>query len=108
MQVGFQRPEDYWQWVHTPVPGAPRFFRSSLLEHCTKTPWWVVPALWGPLWLAAAARAVAAALPVMPWAGLAAFAAGLLSWQALECAPLPATVSLTEVISYELRLVERL
>ena len=98
VQVGFLEPEDYWQWVHTPVPGAPRFFRSSLLEHCTKTPWWVVPALWGPLWLAAAARAVAAALPVTPWAGLAAFAAGLLSWQAMECAPLPAAASLTEVM----------
>ena len=39
-------PENYWQWVHKPVPGAPRFFQSSFLEHCTKTPWWVVPALW--------------------------------------------------------------
>lgn len=47
-QVGQLGP-DYWTWVHEPEPGQPRFFGSDLMEAVSKTPWWVVPLLWLPL-----------------------------------------------------------
>jgi dihydroceramide fatty acyl 2-hydroxylase len=37
------------EWVESPVPGHPRFFKSNWAEAVTKTPWWVVPLLWLPL-----------------------------------------------------------
>lgn len=37
------------EWVESPVPGQPRFFKSNWAEAVTKTPWWVVPLLWLPL-----------------------------------------------------------
>eukprot|EP00878_Enallax_costatus_P010132 GHUV01010577.1.p1 GENE.GHUV01010577.1~~GHUV01010577.1.p1 ORF type:complete len:229 (+),score=25.17 GHUV01010577.1:506-1192(+) len=43
----------YWTWVHKPVPGKPRFFRSSILENITQCPWWVVPLVWLPIYAAA-------------------------------------------------------
>ncbi len=43
----------YWTWVNLPEPGKPRFFRSSFLEACSKTAWWVVPLLWIPIFSAA-------------------------------------------------------
>ncbi|PNW75097.1 hypothetical protein CHLRE_12g496650v5 [Chlamydomonas reinhardtii] len=39
----------YWKWVHEPEPGQPLFFGNALVESCSKTPWWVVPLLWLPL-----------------------------------------------------------
>lgn len=39
----------YTKWVESPVPGHPRFFKNSLAEAVTKTPWWVVPLVWLPL-----------------------------------------------------------
>ncbi len=39
----------YMDWVESPVPGHPRFFKNNLAEAVTKTPWWVVPLLWLPL-----------------------------------------------------------
>ncbi|KAK9803235.1 hypothetical protein WJX73_008181 [Symbiochloris irregularis] len=47
-QVGQLGPA-YEDWVHKPLPGAPRFFQSSILEAITKTPWWVVPTIWTPI-----------------------------------------------------------
>lgn len=37
-QVGYLGTQ-YTTWVHLPVGGAPRFFRSSTCEAITKTPW---------------------------------------------------------------------
>lgn len=42
----------YWDWLRRPDSCQPRFFRSPLLEACSKTPWWVVPLLWLPFFTA--------------------------------------------------------
>jgi dihydroceramide fatty acyl 2-hydroxylase len=64
----------YWDWVHRPVAGAPRFFGPAALEACSKTPWWVVPLIWLPVAAAAAAaslRGLAAEAAAAPGAGAA-------------------------------------
>ena len=38
LQVGHLG-EQYKAWVHKPVSGRPRFFRSTILESITMTPW---------------------------------------------------------------------
>lgn len=48
----------YWDWVDHPVPGKPRFFKADALEACSKTVWWVVPAIWLPVYLLASAAAL--------------------------------------------------
>lgn len=42
---------DYDRWVHDPVvqKEPPRFFESDIAEFFTRTAWWVIPAVWGPL-----------------------------------------------------------
>lgn len=40
----------YWSWVNKPVAGQPRFFGPDWMESCSKTEWWVVPALWLPVY----------------------------------------------------------
>lgn len=72
---------DYWTWVNEAEPGHPRFFGSPLLEGCSKTPWWVVPLLWLPLFTYCAAQAFAA----LPWLLLASLLlVGVVAWQLLE------------------------
>lgn len=73
--------KDYWTWVNQPEPGHPRFFGSDLLEGCSKTPWWVVPLLWLPLFTASLAWA-GAELPVAHAAALVL--AGVVAWQLVE------------------------
>ncbi|KAG1653765.1 hypothetical protein FOA52_006495 [Chlamydomonas sp. UWO 241] len=73
----------YGAWVHRPEPGAPRFFASSLAEACSKTPWWVVPLVWLPLFVAvqvycASVLAVGAGA-LVGWGAL-----GVVAWQGLE------------------------
>lgn len=84
LRVGTLGPA-YWAWVGRPEKGHPRFFSSSLLERCTKTPWWVVPCLWAPVYVAVAAHARAAyAWPLPHLAALLAL--GVVLWQLLEYA----------------------
>jgi len=69
--------------------GAHKAMRPAALQtrlECARRRW-VVPLLWGPVWLLAAARAVAAARAAAPWAAAATAAGGLLAWHAFECAP---------------------
>ncbi|KAF8073176.1 FAH1 [Scenedesmus sp. PABB004] len=75
----------YWAWVHRPLPGAPRFFASPLLENLTRCPWWVVPLLWLPAWAALCAAAVSRH-GLRPAQLAAAQLAGVALWQALEYA----------------------
>ena len=74
--------------AHTAAPGARKARRPAALQtlECARRRW-VVPLLWGPVWLLAAARAVAAARAAAPWAAAATAAGGLLTWHAFECAP---------------------
>ncbi len=58
--VGHMGPQ-YWEWVDRPVPGRPRFFGPNALERCSHTVWWVVPALWLPVWAAMTAAATRSA-----------------------------------------------
>ncbi|PNH10880.1 Fatty acid 2-hydroxylase 1 [Tetrabaena socialis] len=81
-QVGGLGPA-YWTWVHEPEPGQPRFFGSALVESISKTPWWLVPLLWLPLFTYCLAAAVAwRRVPPLAAAGLALL--GVLGWQLLE------------------------
>ncbi len=84
LRVGLLGPELYWQWAHRPVPGQPRFFAHPLLEACTKTPWWLVPLLWLPLFLGCLAHAWRA--HPRPWELAAHLVLGVLCWQLLEYA----------------------
>lgn len=81
-QVGYLG-TGYVQWMHHPVGGAPRFFRSSLLEAITKTPWWVVPCIWVPITLALLARALST-WSDQPAAACSLILAGLILWQLIE------------------------
>jgi dihydroceramide fatty acyl 2-hydroxylase len=53
-RVGNLGADAYWEWVHRPVPGAPRFFRRGWVEACSKTAWWVIPSIWLPIVLVVA------------------------------------------------------
>jgi dihydroceramide fatty acyl 2-hydroxylase len=48
-RVGNLGADAYWEWVHRPVPGAPRFFRRGWVEACSKTCWWLIPTIWVPV-----------------------------------------------------------
>jgi len=68
-RVGNLGADAYWEWVHRPVAGAPRFFRRGWAEACSKTAWWVVPCVWLPVALVvslAGARHRSCALPRPP------------------------------------------
>jgi dihydroceramide fatty acyl 2-hydroxylase len=73
----------YWAWVNQPEPGMPRFFASSLAEACSKTPWWVVPLVWLPLFVAVQAYC-ACVLAVCAGALAGWGALGVVAWQGLE------------------------
>jgi len=83
MAVGKLGAEAYWQWVHRPVPGQPRFFASNALEACSKVEWWIVPVIWLPVSAAAAAMCLGL-LGTAPAALLLQQAVGVVLWQALE------------------------
>jgi dihydroceramide fatty acyl 2-hydroxylase len=75
----------YWKWVNQPEPGKPRFFQSSIIEACSKTPWWVVPLLWIPIFtsvLCYSTRVLSAGTE----STIACILAGILAWQCLEYA----------------------
>ncbi|KAJ9529024.1 hypothetical protein V8C86DRAFT_50544 [Haematococcus lacustris] len=73
----------YWDWVERPEPGQPRFFDNSLLEACSKTPWWLVPLLWVPLF--STCMYLAQQAHQISWPGLATYLVlGVLAWQLLE------------------------
>lgn len=78
----------YEAWVHSPVAGTPRFFKSPWLEALSRTPWWVVPLLWGPLVAASITASLAASLASGGKAAAAATAAhvagGAALWQITE------------------------
>ncbi|GFR43589.1 hypothetical protein Agub_g4686 [Astrephomene gubernaculifera] len=81
-QIGALGP-NYSAWVHAPEPGQPRFFRNHLLEACSKTPWWVVPLVWLPLFtycLACAVNRHGLPLPV----AISLALVGVVGWQLLE------------------------
>jgi dihydroceramide fatty acyl 2-hydroxylase len=85
--VGQLSAPQYRRWLARPAgtpADHPRFFASSTLEACSKTPWWVVPALWLPLFAGCAWAAVSRhGVPLIP--NLAAWLAlGVLAWQGLE------------------------
>mmetsp|Transcript_17496 Transcript_17496/g.37805 ORF Transcript_17496/g.37805 Transcript_17496/m.37805 type:complete len:274 (-) Transcript_17496:530-1351(-) len=75
--------DEYWTWVHTPEAGQPRFFASSLVEACSKTPWWVVPLVWLPIFTAILVHShvkLAVSVPsLISW-----ICAGVVAWQLLE------------------------
>jgi cytochrome b involved in lipid metabolism len=55
----------YLQQVHQPrhLPQPARFFGPDVLEMVTRTHWWVVPLIWGPITAALFARSVAQQQP---------------------------------------------
>jgi len=53
-RVGNLGADAYWEWVHRPVAGAPRFFRRGWVERCSKTAWWAIPGIWLPVALTVA------------------------------------------------------
>lgn len=82
MEVGKLGPA-YWQWVHKPVPGKPRFFQSSVLENITRCPWWLVPLVWIPIYAALSLRALQRYdVPLLQLAALQL--QGIALWQLLE------------------------
>ncbi|KAG2453761.1 hypothetical protein HYH02_001972 [Chlamydomonas schloesseri] len=73
----------YWTWVHEPEPGQPLFFGSPLVEACSKTPWWVVPLLWLPLFSYCLGLSVVAHGLPLPSA-VSLVLVGVVGWQLLE------------------------
>lgn len=57
LTVGYMG-SNYWDWVHKPLPGKPRFFHSTALENVTRCQWWVVPLIWLPVYAALSMVAV--------------------------------------------------
>lgn len=83
LEVGHMGAPAYWAWVNRPAPGQPRFFSSNAAEAVTKVEWWVVPALWLPVYAALSVLALTRLALVAPQ--LAALQlAGMVLWQALE------------------------
>lgn len=73
--------DEYMKWVHLPVPGQPRFFKSDWAEAVTKVQWWVVPLLWLPL----VAHSLLIAAEGLDIGTLALFVGlGLVAWQFME------------------------
>lgn len=75
--------EQYWDWVNRPLPGQPRFFANQFLENCSKTVWWVVPAIWLPAY-ALTTYASLKALKVSAAQVAALQLLGVVLWQLLE------------------------
>lgn len=82
LQVG-KLGSSYWKWVDQPEQGTPRFFGPFWMEAVSKTPWWMVPLLWGPVFitfLLSARNAHSIPILLLPvWLGV-----GVVSWQLLE------------------------
>mmetsp|Transcript_12056 Transcript_12056/g.21608 ORF Transcript_12056/g.21608 Transcript_12056/m.21608 type:complete len:239 (-) Transcript_12056:270-986(-) len=82
-QIQYLNQKDYWTWLDQPVIGAPLFFANPLLESITKTPWWMVPLIWVPIFSAVmvhAVRQLGLPLVVVP----AFLLYGIVAWQFLE------------------------
>ncbi|KAL3689199.1 hypothetical protein R1sor_015508 [Riccia sorocarpa] len=64
-QVGYLG-KDYDEWVHTPIitKESPRFFHNDFVESLTRTNWWMIPLVWGPVVLWCEMRAVKFGLPL--------------------------------------------
>ena len=75
--------KDYWDWVHQPEGGRPRFFSSSLAEACSKTPWWIVPLLWLPIFTRALYIGAYGG-GAGPWEVATWLLIGIIAWQGLE------------------------
>eukprot|EP00884_Botryococcus_braunii_P017448 jgi/Botrbrau1/4387/Bobra.105_2s0033.1 len=75
--------EHYTRWVHRPVSGQPRFFRSGVMECLSKVRWWIVPLVWGPI-LAGIILQCLIARQARTMAMAATFASGILLWQLME------------------------
>ncbi|GAX73882.1 hypothetical protein CEUSTIGMA_g1332.t1 [Chlamydomonas eustigma] len=73
----------YWKWVNQPEPGKPRFFHSPIIEACSKTPWWVVPLLWIPVFTSVLCYSTWV-LSVGSQSTVACILTGILAWQCLE------------------------
>lgn len=48
MQIGGLG-ENYTKWVNKPVDRPLRLFDTTAIEMLTKTPWWLVPCFWIPI-----------------------------------------------------------
>jgi sterol desaturase/sphingolipid hydroxylase (fatty acid hydroxylase superfamily) len=72
----------YWTWVHKPVLGKPRFFHSTVLENITRCPWWLVPLVWLPIYIALSTHALQLGVPMLQLVSLQV--QGVLLWQFLE------------------------
>eukprot|EP00798_Chlamydomonas_sp_ICE-L_P020005 gene20005-26718_t len=75
--------DSYWDWVHQPEPGQPRFFKNGLVESVSKTPWWVVPLFWLPIFSAAALHSCIS-LGTSLADLVALLLVGVVAWQLLE------------------------
>ncbi len=64
-------------------PESPRMFDQDWLDALSRTPWWTVPLVWGPI---TAALAALGARGTGPLAALGLFAAGWLVWSLTEYA----------------------
>ncbi|KAL2631337.1 hypothetical protein R1flu_016023 [Riccia fluitans] len=70
-QVGYLG-KDYDEWVHTPIISkeSPRFFESDFMESVSRTKWWTIPLVWGPIVLLSQMRAYKFGVPLamlLPW-----------------------------------------
>ncbi|KAL3689193.1 hypothetical protein R1sor_015502 [Riccia sorocarpa] len=64
--------KDYDEWVHTPILGkeSPRFYDNDFLESLSRTNWWTIPLVWGPVVVFCQARALQFGVRqemVVPW-----------------------------------------
>ncbi|GIL70264.1 hypothetical protein Vretimale_3417 [Volvox reticuliferus] len=75
--------QDYWTWVHEPEAGQPLFFGNPVVEACSKTPWWVVPLLWLPLFTYCLVASMVWHRTPLP-AAVSLVLLGVLGWQLLE------------------------
>lgn len=73
--------DQYWSWVHKADPGYPRFFASDWAEVLTKTPWWVVPLVWFPVFCMCT---YLACLQLQPQETASLMLVGVAGWQLLE------------------------
>ncbi|KAL3683870.1 hypothetical protein R1sor_001892 [Riccia sorocarpa] len=82
-QVGYLG-KDYDEWVHTPIISkeSPRFFESDFLESFTRSEWWTIPLVWGPLVLWLEIRALKLGVPLEKL--LPAMLLGYGMWSILE------------------------
>ncbi|MEW5299714.1 MAG: hypothetical protein WDW36_002703 [Sanguina aurantia] len=73
--------DHYWRWVHEADPGHPRFFAPDWAEALTKTPWWIVPLIWAPLF---SLCTYLACRSLQPQETTSLMLVGVAGWQLLE------------------------